>query len=311
MSTQNIQQQPITNLLGNFFDIRLHKRGSQRERILKRYMQFVNDPAACVAAVVQEPLKITKNENVIKRFFGEDVHDHIAILNRITAEDQRILHKASAHQNMIMLYLVNFEHVLLHMNLTMAEKSRKFKKKIYFANKVLRVCAAGSIVSNLEDEFFAIMYPRLFEKYSALFDSKRDIYCNIEKTAKKTLKKILCDDHILARVQSRTKSIASIHNKIKKKNILPSQVLDLIGLRVLVRTKEDCYRALEIILSHWSTHHARIKDYIAIPKENGYQSIHVTGEFEGKYVEIQIRTHNMHHKAQYGQASHRVYKRSK
>ncbi len=311
MNTQNIQQQPITNLLGNFFDIRLHKGGSQREGILKRYMKFVNDPAAHLAALVQEPLKITKNENAIKRFFGEDVHDHIAILNRITSEDRKILYNASAYQDMIMLYLINFEHVIFHMDLTMAEKSKKLKKKIYFANKTLRLCTAGSIVSNLEDEFFAIMYPRLFEKYSVLFDSKREVYCDIEKRAKKTLGKLLCEDHVIARVQSRTKSIASIHNKIKKKNILPSQVLDLIGLRVLVRTKEDCYRALEVILSHWSTHHARIKDYIAIPKENGYQSIHVTGEFDGKYVEIQIRTHNMHHKAQYGQASHRVYKRSR
>lgn len=311
MNTQNVQQQPITNLLGKFFDIRLNRRGSQRERILKRYLQFVNDPAACAAAVVQEPLKITKNENAIKRFFGEEVYDRIVILNRITSEDKKILCDANAYQDMIMLYLINFEHVLFHMNLNMAEKRKKLKKKIYFANKVLRLCTAGSIVSNLEDEFFAIMYPRLFEKYSVLFDSKRDVYFDTEKNAKKILKKLLLDDHVISRVQSRTKSIASIHNKVKKKNILPSQVLDLIGLRVLVRKKEDCYRALETILSHWSTHHARIKDYIAIPKENGYQSIHVTGEFEEKYVEIQIRTHNMHHKAQYGKASHRIYKRSR
>lgn len=297
-----------SRFLGGFISARLCDSGSPCDMIFKRYMQFVDKPSACVAAIIHKPLGITAHEGAINRFFGEDVAEHINIINRIVAEDKKILEHPDLYQDMIILYLIDFEYYLVHANLCITEKKKMFGKKIAYAKNILNVCAAGAITTRLGDEFFAIAYPRLYEKYMSLFDSNRDAYHRIEQRAAEVLRGLLRSDHVMGRVQSRTKSISSLHEKIKKKNLLPTQIFDLIGLRVLVRTKKDCYRALETILIHWSTHHARVKDYIALPKENGYRSIHVTGEFEGKRVEIQIRTHKMHHQAQYGQAAHRIYK---
>lgn len=311
MSTRNVRQNIIAHFWGDFFDTQPYGRGSQREYIYKRYKRFVKNPAAHAAALIQEPLKVTTNRKCISRFFGEEVREYIETLNCMNLADSKILKDPDSHHNMIVLYLVNVEYILLHAELTKDEIRERIQKHIPYISKVLKVCCVNAVVRNIEDAFFEVKHPRLFGQYIRLFDSSRERFLEIEQRAKDDLTERLNKDGIPVKIQSRTKSISSLHKKIGKKNILPSQILDLIGLRVLVKTEDDCYRVLEILLDHWSVQHSRVKDYVAIPKENGYQSIHALGEFEGQKIEIQIRTNKMHHNAQYGQAAHRVYKSKK
>lgn len=311
MKKRPLYQQSIRQFWGNFFINRPYGSGVVRERVFKRYCQFVSDEAARAAALIQEPLKITKNTEAIKHLFGKDVCFCIKTLNRINLEDRAILSKPEKYRDMIILQLVILEVLYFKKSKLIASDIKPIKKKIPYVNEILKVCGARKLINKLEDSFFNVMHPTLFIYYTKLFKASRNRYRHIEEKAKEELRTYLKQANILAMVESRTKSIFSLHEKIKKKNILPCQIMDLIGLRVLVDKKEDCYRALEVILTKWSTQHSRVKDYIAIPKDNGYQSLHISGNYEKYEVEIQIRSYNMHHQAQYGKAAHRLYKAEK
>lgn len=311
MGVQNVKVNTIDRFWGSYLKTRPYGHGHQREYIYHRYRKFVKDPAACAVALVQEPFEIMKNKRCIKFLFGGVVFDYFQILDRINGSDKSILKNGDGNHNMMILYLINVEYLLFHANLPQSEIVKKIKPRAPYIVKVLKLCCAVDVVRSVEDAIFAIQHPRLFSKYEKMFNVDREEYFNSEISAKKELKDLLLQNGITARVQSRTKSIASLHEKICKKNVLPSQILDLIGLRVLVKNNDDCYRVLEMLSTHWVIQHARVKDYIAVPKGNGYQSIHVSGEFDGRSIEIQIRTYKMHHEAQYGQAAHCRYKREK
>ncbi|GER53565.1 RELA/SPOT homolog 3 [Striga asiatica] len=111
-------------------------------------------------------------------------------------------------------------------------------------------------------------------------------------------------------LSGRHKSLYSIHSKMLKKKLNMDEIHDIHGLRLIVETKEDCYKALNMVQQLWHEVPGRFKDYIAHPKFNGYQSIHtvVTGEEETIPFEVQIRTKEMHLQAEYGFAAHWRYK---
>ena len=128
----------------------------------------------------------------------------------------------------------------------------------------------------------------------------------IDKVSKELMKNGFVDGSF--RIEKRLKHYYSIFMKMHRKGITIDEVLDLLAVRVLVEEPLDCYKALGILHQNFTPLIARFKDYIAIPKDNGYQTIHTTLFDDASIIEVQIRTYKMHNTAQFGIAAHWKYK---
>lgn len=164
--------------------------------------------------------------------------------------------------------------------------------------------------SILEDAAFPYAYPKEYEQVLMIIKNKRttdEKYA--EKIHRSIQKELVANGLKTARVDYRVKNLYSLWKKLARKEMDPDKVYDILAVRVIVKSVEDCYRALGIIHKHWRPVSGRIKDYIAVPKANGYRSLHTTiFRGDGGVIEIQIRTEEMHGEAQYGIASHLAYK---
>src|SRR5690554_2940798 len=167
----------------------------------------------------------------------------------------------------------------------------------------------GHIKWELEDLSFRYLHEKAYKKIARLLDERRiDRQRYIQETLK-TLHTELEKAGIKAELSGRAKHIYSIWRKMHRKGIDFSQVYDIRAVRVLVNTVADCYAVLGIVHSLWRHIPHEFDDYIANPKENGYQSLHtaVIG-LEGKAMEVQIRTFKMHEDAELGVCAHWLYK---
>jgi len=161
----------------------------------------------------------------------------------------------------------------------------------------------------LEDLSFRYLEPELYKKIAKMLDERRVDRETYISEFVQTLQTELTNVHVNAEISGRPKHIYSIYKKMQRKDIDYHQVYDTRGVRVLVDTIPECYTALGVAHSFWRHIPGEFDDYIATPKQNNYQSIH-TAVFgpEGKVVEVQIRTHQMHQDNELGVASHWRYK---
>lgn len=168
--------------------------------------------------------------------------------------------------------------------------------------------------SQIEDLAFQHLNPDEYEHISKeILDSKKEQRVIIQK-AKNEINDVFNKENIqVVRLQGRPKNLFSIFTKMKRKNFTSvTEVFDLFAIRILVKETSDCYKVLGSLHSHWKPISNRFKDYIAVPKSNGYQSLHTTVLGFGKIpIEVQIKTVDMHLDAEYGPASHWAYKQAK
>lgn len=170
----------------------------------------------------------------------------------------------------------------------------------------------GAIKSELEDLSFKYLEPKEYKKMAEIVESTKKERLHYLKKANKFIKTELEKEGIESEIDGRVKHLFSIYNKLQKVNNDVSKIYDLLAIRIIVDSVEDCYKALGIVHKHFKPLIYRIKDYIAVPKPNGYQSLHTTVfGFEGKITEIQIRTQAMHEEAEHGVAAHWYYNESK
>ena len=165
------------------------------------------------------------------------------------------------------------------------------------------------IKSDLEDNALRFLHPEVYyqlKRSVAKRKAEREKY--IKEILSALLKK-LAESEIEAEVTGRPKHFYSIYQKMQAQNLLYDQIYDLVAFRVVVDTVGECYEALGVVHANWKPVPGRFKDYIALPKANGYQSLHTTviGPY-GERIEIQIRTRDMHRVAEYGVAAHWRYK---
>jgi GTP diphosphokinase / guanosine-3',5'-bis(diphosphate) 3'-diphosphatase len=190
-----------------------------------------------------------------------------------------------------------------------ASASRKATETLEIYAPLAHRLGIQAIKLELEDLSFAVLYPKLYAEIESLVrqrtPQREEFVQNVIDLVGEDLKA----SKIRGKVMGRPKQYYSIYQKMIVRGRDFDEIYDLVGIRVLVNSVRDCYAVLGSIHARWTPLPGRFKDYIATPKFNLYQSLHTTviGP-KGRAVEIQIRTHDMHQRAEYGVAAHWKYK---
>ncbi len=168
----------------------------------------------------------------------------------------------------------------------------------------------GRLKAELEDAAFPFVYPKEYKETVEIFKEVKPISDQqLERVVSKLNDELEIFDVHIERIDSRVKHLYSLWQKLKRYGKDISKVYDIVALRILVPTVADCYQALGVIHGLYRPLPGRFKDYIAVPKANGYRSLHTTiFSGDGSILEIQIRTKEMHQEAEFGIASHLSYK---
>ncbi|MBK7141277.1 MAG: bifunctional (p)ppGpp synthetase/guanosine-3',5'-bis(diphosphate) 3'-pyrophosphohydrolase [bacterium] len=161
----------------------------------------------------------------------------------------------------------------------------------------------------LEDLCFKYLEPEVYQELAVQIKERKEERESYILEVTTPIKEALARDGVLGTVSGRAKHLDSVYRKIRVRKVPFEEIYDLFAIRVIVNTERECYHTLGIIHAMWKPVAGRFHDYIANPKPNGYRSLHTTviGP-RSKMVEIQIRTHSMHHVAENGIAAHWLYK---
>jgi GTP pyrophosphokinase len=243
---------------------------------------------------------VTKLSSV--RYYGTDRHNEsLRKLFVATSQDIRVL----------IIKLVDRLHNLETLHHVPTQKQTRIAREtleIYIP--VAHRLGMGKLRKELEDLAFPFVYPEDSKKVEEILSSRFGNADEMLERERKVLQKKLADAKLFDfHTSYRVKGLYSLYNKLKRKEWNIDVIYDLMAMRVVVNDVADCYRTLGIVHELWRPLPQRVKDYIAFPKPNGYQSIHTTvATRNGIILEIQIRTKKMHQEAEFGVASHVFYK---
>ena len=264
----------------------------------------------------------TVTADEIKATFGEAVAKIVADTSKITSWKihSKTIQQADAIRKMLFAMIDDVRVILVKLadrldrmrNLkSIDEKSRRL-----VAAEVIDIWAPladrlgmQSAKSELEDLSLKYSNPDVFLQIKAIVAQKKDERAAYLEKAVNAIYKSAEKAGISVQITSRAKHFYSIYQKMRKRNKGADELYDLLALRIICHTNAECYTLVGIVHGLWKPLDGRFKDYIAMPKANGYQSLHTTVLCEGKPLEIQIRTTEMHNKAEHGVASHWLYKK--
>jgi GTP pyrophosphokinase len=258
----------------------------------------------------------------IRENFGEEIAQLVDGLTKISQISLRSSEEGQAEnfRKMILAMVKDIRVILvkladrLHNMRTLSYHSSE--KQMEIAQETLDIYTPLAqrlgidwIKSELENLAFQYLHPDTYQDLQRKIAKKEKESARYIDEVKRTLLKKLYENHIEGEVTGRIKQIYSIYLKMKDQNIDFDQVYDITAFRVIVNTIKECYDVLGIIHSLWKPIPGKFKDYIGLPKENMYQSLHTSaiGPY-GERIEIQIRTHEMHKIAEEGIAAHWKYK---
>ncbi len=292
-------------------------------RVAHRLVKLKLNSITIAAGLLHDVIEDT-NTNIkkIKQEFGDEVAYLVKGVTKITktkfvskeekkAENLRKVLLATAKD--IRVILIKLADRLHNMQTL---KYFKPEKQVSIAEETLEIyvpiaykLGIYQIKSELEDLCLRHLHPKIYNFISKKIAAKKE---EREKRVTQVIEllkeKIQRENIPFERIQGRAKSFHSIYNKMQKKNRSFEEIYDLLAIRVITKTVEDCYKLLGMVHSNWSYVQTEFNDYIANPKPNGYQSIHTQVWFNQRPVEIQIRTLEMHREAEEGIAAHWRYK---
>ncbi|WP_010470471.1 RelA/SpoT family protein [Streptomyces somaliensis] len=279
------------------------------------------DPATLMAGLLHDTVEDTEyGLEDLRRDFGDQVAllvDGVTKLDKVKfgeaaqAETVRKMVVAMAKDpRVLVIKLADRLHNMRTMRYLKREKQeKKARETLEIYAPLAHRLGMNTIKWELEDLAFAILYPKMYDEIVRLVAErapKRDEYLSLVTDE---VQADLRAARIKATVTGRPKHYYSVYQKMIVRGRDFAEIYDLVGIRVLVDTVRDCYAALGTVHARWNPVPGRFKDYIAMPKFNMYQSLHTTviGP-NGKPVELQIRTFDMHRRAEYGIAAHWKYK---
>lgn len=274
-----------------------------------------------IAALLHDTVEDTEYDLAHLRVdFGDEVAnlvDGVTKLDKVkygqtsASETVRKMVVAMARDiRVLVIKLVDRQHNMRTLAFLPAEKQeQKARETLEIYAPLAHRLGMNSIKWELEDLAFASLYPKMFEEISRLVGQRAPARDESLQEIVGDVDKDLAENKVAAVVSGRPKHFYSIYQKMIVRGRDFDDIYDLLGVRILVESVQDCYATLGIIHNRWSPVPGRFKDYIAMPKFTMYQSLHTTviGPY-GKPVEFQIRTHEMHRAAEYGVASHWRYK---
>ncbi|MCI0383357.1 bifunctional (p)ppGpp synthetase/guanosine-3',5'-bis(diphosphate) 3'-pyrophosphohydrolase [Streptomyces sp. CNQ085] len=279
------------------------------------------DPATLMAGLLHDTVEDTEyGLDTLRRDFGDQVAllvDGVTKLDKVKfgeaaqAETVRKMVVAMAKDpRVLVIKLADRLHNMRTMRYLKREKQeQKARETLEIYAPLAHRLGMNTIKWELEDLAFAILYPKMYDEIVRLVAErapKRDEYL---ATVIDEVQADLRGARIKATVTGRPKHYYSVYQKMIVRGRDFAEIYDLVGIRVLVDTVRDCYAALGTVHARWNPVPGRFKDYIAMPKFNMYQSLHTTVIGPGgKPVELQIRTYDMHRRAEYGIAAHWKYK---
>lgn len=281
------------------------------------------DTPTIIAALLHDAVEdTTLTLNKIEKEFGKEVAlliDGVTKLGQIEfktqeeaqAENLRKMLIAMAKDiRVILIKLADRLHNMRTVSHLPEEKQRqKAKETLEIYAPLAHRLGISSLKWELEDLSFAVLEPKKYNQIQKMVNLRMEERKAYLDTVIKTLERELGKVDIKAEFSGRTKHFYSIYQKMIQRGKDFNEIYDLTAVRVLVKTVKDCYAALGAIHALWKPVPGRFKDYIAMPKFNMYQSLHTTviGP-EGRPLEIQIRSSEMHKTAEYGIAAHWRYK---
>jgi GTP pyrophosphokinase len=285
--------------------------------------KFGMDTQTIVAGLLHDVLEDTKTtEEEIKKEFGNDV---LFLIKGVTKLGTLKYRGHERHVESLRKFFVAMANDLRVVIIKFADRLHNLRtleflpeeKRHRIAIESIEVYAPlanrlgmGKLKGELEDAAFPFAYPVEYKNIEEIIKEKKSIYeknlAEISERLKKELKK---NEINFIEIDYRLKHKYSLYKKLLKYDMDIEKIFDIVALRVVVNTVEECYRVLGLVHSIWSPLPGRIKDYIAFPKPNGYSSLHTTiFTGLGGPAEIQIRTKEMHAEAAYGIAAHFSYK---
>lgn len=284
------------------------------------------DAATVAAAFLHDVIEDTPvSEGDIKTQFGEEVLELVEGVTKLEkiqftskeeeqAENFRKIFVAMAKDiRVIIIKLADRLHNMRSLNFLSIERQQRMARETLeiYAPLADRL-GISQIKCELEDLCLKYLEPEFYEYLSINIDERLKEGLELVDHVVDEVKAMLSDSHVSGDVYGRKKHLYSIYRKMKERNKTLEQIYDLVAIRVIVNTVDECYEVFGKIHHKWKPVPGRIKDYIATPKPNMYRSLHTTVMTNfGKIFEIQIRTYEMNHAAEYGIAAHWKYKENK
>ncbi len=292
-------------------------------RVAKIIAQIGLDADAVVSALFHNIPDLPHiNKEEIEKLFGKDVLRIITGTARITGMQihNKTLHQADSFRKMLFAMVDDIRIILI--KLADRLDRMRFLKAVSpesqkaIAQEVIEIWAPlanrlgmSAVKSEMEDLSLKYTNPDVFQHLKQLVALKKGERANYLEKAEKAIFQEAVKNNLTISISSRAKHFYSIYQKMRKRNKAAEELYDLFALRIICKTNADCYTVVGIVHTLWKPLDGRFKDYIAMPKANGYQSLHTTVQCDGNPLEIQIRTEDMHAVAERGVASHWLYKK--
>ncbi len=261
----------------------------------------------------------------LKKQFGEEVYQIVDGVTKISQVQFTSQHEKQAENfRKMLLAMVSDIRILfvkladrLHNMRTLQflppdRRERISRETLEIYSPLAHRLGMAKIRGELEDLAFSFLEPAAYQNTVSLIEARRAVSEDFIEEVKQVIAAELGEHHIPARLESRIKRIYGVYSKMRRQKISIDEVFDFIAIRVITDSVKNCYTILGILHNLWKPVPGRIKDYIAIPRPNLYQSLHtsVVGK-NGQPFEIQIRTQEMHRVAEEGIAAHWKYKEGK